>query len=286
MQKFILREEIVLFSFHALCRTSILVGILLIGPVPAAFAANLQPTGLQDAHLLKKNTAEFRLGFSWADRLRTPFQLEDRDRRVAEIPALTLDLGLGERVEGQLSYSYLYLEEKGQSVGWNSGDLTVAFKVGLLRERPNLPALALRLATKLPNANKQEDFGTDQTDFILDLLAAKTWHGVSLFANLGFAILGNPYAWSDGGQDDLLRYGIGLMVPLVGDQTRFLISAEGNACGRTYNYNQRGAVRAGIRQTLGWAVLDFGGSVGYIAESEDWSLRAGLTFPFSLSSFR
>jgi hypothetical protein len=276
-----IREGIVL-SFDALCRTSVLAGILLLLTAPTAFAANLEPTGLQDAHLLEKGTAEFRLGFSYADRLRTPFQKDDRDRRVAEVPSLALNLGLGERVEGQLYYDYLYLKENGQKAEWGSGDLVVAFNVGLIRERPVLPALALRIATKLPNADQGRDFGTDQTDFYVNLLSTKDWQRVSLYINLGFGILGNP----NGGQDDLMQYGIGLKVPLSGKKTLFLISAEGNAFGRDYNYNNRGAVLAGIRQPLGRVTLDFGGSVGYVSESEDWGLRAGLTLPFSLPAYR
>ncbi len=269
--------------FHVLRRVWALAGILLFLTSSTAFAAILEPTGLQDAHLLEKGAAEFHLGFSYADRLRTPFQRSDRDRRVAEVPSLALNLGLGERVEGELYYDYLYLKEKGQKTEWGSGDLTVAFKVGLLRERSALPALALRVATKLPNADRGNGFGTDQTDFYVDLLAAKEWRAVSIFINAGLGILGNPYT---GEQDDLMRYGIGLEVPLVGKETRLLISAEGNVFGREYNYNNRGAFRAGIRQTLGRATLDFGGSVGYISESEDWSLRAGLTLPFSLPAYR
>jgi hypothetical protein len=267
--------------FHAMGRVSLLAGILLLLSSPAALSAILEPTGLQDAHLLAKNTAEFRLGLSYAEDVRTPFQRQNLDRRVAEIPSLTLNLGLGERVEGQLYYDYLYLQEQGQDPAWGSGDLTLAFKVGLLQETPALPALALRVATKLPNADDGRDFGTDQTDFFVDLLAARDWRRISLFLSVGLGILGNPV----GGQDDLMQYGVGLRIPLPNHRTAFLISAEGTVFGREYDYNNRGAVLAGIRQSLGRVTLDFGGSVGYVSESEDWGLRAGVTLPFSLPAY-
>jgi hypothetical protein len=285
MPKFIPREEAVLFLFNVLRRASILTGILLLLLPPPTSAANLEPTGLQDAHLLKKNAAEIRLGVSYAYKLRLPFQIKDKDRRLAEIPALTLNLGLGDRVEGQLYYNFLNLKEDGQKDGWSSGDLIVAFKVGLFREGPRLPALALRFATKLPDANRPRHFGTDQTDYFVDLLGAKSWGGVSLYANLGFGILGNPGIYADDEQDDILRYGVGMKVPLVGETTRLLLSAEGIALCRPYTHNKRGAIQAGIQQSLGWGSLDFGGSVGYVTGSEDWSLRTGVTVPFSLSSY-
>ena len=68
-----------------------------------ASAESLEPLGLQDAQLLPKNHAEFRIGLAHYNGLHNQFQKQDFDRRISEPPSLTLNLGLGERVEAQLT---------------------------------------------------------------------------------------------------------------------------------------------------------------------------------------
>ena len=253
---------------------------LLTGFFPgAAEAASLEPLGMQDAELLPKNAAEFRVGFSYYHDLHNLFQSKDRDRRLAELPALSLNLGLGERVEGQLAYSYLYLQKDGQDDKWGSGDLTLGLKVRLWQESFRIPALALRLSTKLPNADEKDDFGTDEADIFLDFLATRNFPEFTTYLNLGLAILGDPREGYSG-QDDAIRYALGLRLPLVEDTLDALFSIEGMES----STNSRGAIRAGIQMPLGAFLWDFGGSIGYLSKSEDWSLRTGLTIPFSLSA--
>jgi hypothetical protein len=246
---------------------------------PTAKAVILEPLGLQDAQLLNKETGELRIGFSYASGLRNQFQRQDLDRRVAEIPSLTLNLGLGERVEGQVSFSYLRLDEDGQGTKWGSGDLIVAFKVRLLREIQALPALAFRIATKFPNTDHGKDLGTNEADIFLDLLVTRHFSVLSTTINLGLAILGDPGPTNEG-QDDLWRYGLGVRIPLRPKVLDFLLSVEG----LTFedSVNQRGAVRGGLQLFFDRFIWDLGGSAGYISKSEDWSVRTGLTFPFDL----
>lgn len=248
----------------------------------AAVAATLEPLGMQDARLLGEGTGEFRIGFSYARDLHNQFQAEDRNRRLAEIPTLGINFGLGERVEGQLLYSYLHLQEKGESSKWGSGDLTVAFKVGLLREETARPALALRVATKFPNADEEDDFGTDETDVTAELLASHKFGVADVHLNLGLAILGDPRPNSKG-QDDKVRYGIGLRLPLRPKSIDLLLSAEGLALGESFN--QRGAVRGGLQFDLGRYLWDLGGSVGYCSRSEEWGVRTGLTSRFDFPAW-
>ena len=245
----------------------------------AALATSLEPTGLQDGQLLQKNQAEFRIGFSYADDTRNLFQNEDRDRRVMEVPSLTLNLGLAERVEAQLQYSYLHLRENGQSDKWGSGDVTLGLKVRLWRESLRLPAIALRLATKLPNADNDDDFGTDEADIFIDALFTRNYPLFTLYVNAGLAILGDPRSGNDG-QDDVWRYGVGMRIPVLQDTMDALISIEGTE--GDDSVNNRGALRAGVQTQVGPFTWDLGGSVGFVSRSEDWSLRTGLTVPFEL----
>lgn len=263
-------------SAKGLTACLILAGILLAGTAQAAI---LEPTGLQNGQLLPKNSAELRVGFSYADGLHNQFQRENRNRRLMEVPSLTLNLGLGERVEGQILYSYLHLREDGQGDKWGSGDVTLGLKVRLLREGLHLPAVALRLATKLPNADEEKDFGTDEADIYIELLTTRNFQNFSLYANLGVAILGDPRPGFSG-QDDLFKFGFGVRVPLAAERVDALVSIEGMEGGESIN--RRGALRAGVQTYLGRFIWDLGGSVGYKSKSEDWSVRTGLTTRFSL----
>ena len=262
------------FSVHSV----IAILLLLLSSSPA-LAGNLEPLGLQDAQLLPKNRAEFRIGLAHYDGPHNLFQPQDLDRRLTELPSLTLNLGLGERVEGQLYYSYLYLREDGQDDKWDSGDLTLGLKVRLWQESLRVPALAIRLATKLPNADNKDDLGTDEADIFIDLLATRNFPFFSTYLNFGLAILGDPRPGSDS-QDDAFRYGLGIKAPLMNNRLAGLLSIEGVED----SINSRCAIRAGLQLQLSDWLWDLGGSVGLDNKSEDWSLRTGLTIPFNLSA--
>lgn len=263
-------------TINRTCLISLLALLLVATP---GLAANLEPTGLQDGQLLPKNQAEFHIGFSYADGLHNQFQSEDRDRRIMEVPSLTFNLGLAERVEAQIQYSYLHLSEDGQGDKWGSGDVSLGLKVRLWRESLRLPAIALRLATKLPNADDKKDFGTDEADIFIDALFTRNYPHFSLYVNVGVAIMGDPRP-NNGGQDDMFRYGIGVRIPVIDNSLDALISVEGMEGGDSVN--NRGALRAGFQASLGRFVWDMGASVGYVSKSEDWGIRTGLTTFFEL----
>lgn len=264
------------FSSSAHSVIAILLLLLLTSP---ALAESLEPLGLQDAQLLPKNHAEFRIGLAYYDGLHNLFQTQDKDRRLAELPSLSLNLGLGERVECQLLYSYLHLREDNQDDKWGSGDMTIGLKVRLWQESLRVPALAVRLATKLPNADDKDDLGTDEADIFIDLLATRNFPLFSTYLNLGLAILGDPRPWSDS-QDDAIHYGLGIKAPLMNNRLAGLLSIEG----MEDSINSRCAIRAGLQLPVGEWLWDLGGSVGLASKSEDWSLRTGLTIPFNLSA--
>jgi len=247
-----------------------------------AFGDSLYPLGMKDARLLPKDTGSLRVGISYAEELHNLFQRQNLNRRIAEIPTLSISLGLGERVEGELDYSFLCLEESGQATKSGSGDLTLSVKVGLLRETREEPAVALSFGVKLPNADENDDLGTDQTDFYFQLLGARTFDRFSSFVNLGLAILGDPRV-NNHGQDDLLLYGFGASLLLSEEGPTLLFSVEGQDFGK--EVNQRGVFRAGLqgkKKSFDW---DIGVGIGYASRSEEWSARAGISFPFTLPSY-
>jgi hypothetical protein len=269
-------QEIFLTMFLFVLRFFIFFSLLSLFST-ASFAVSLEPLGIQDAQLLKKDTGEFRVGLSYASGLHNHFQKRDLNRRIAQIPSVALYLGMAERVEGQLHYNFLHLQEEGQGTKWGSGDLSIAFKIRLFQETSTRPALALRFATKLPNADDKKDLGTDEADIFSDFLVTRNFHALTAYLNLGLAILGAPGKTTTG-QDDLLKYAAGLHIPFGSRGAGLLLSVEGLTSGKLVN--ERGALRAGFRIPLKGITWDIGGSLGYTGKSEDWSLQSGLTTRF------
>jgi hypothetical protein len=53
-------------------------------------------------------------------------------------------------------------------------DFVIATKIRIFSETGHRPAFGMRFATKLPNASNESGLGTDTTDFLASILAAKT----------------------------------------------------------------------------------------------------------------
>lgn len=260
---------------------TLLALIILLVCKSQVMGASLYPLGLSDARLLPKNSGEIRLGVSYAENRHNLFQKEDLDRRIAELPSIDLKFALGERIECDLHYSLLYLEETGQATKAGSGDLVVGFKIGLLREEGHRPAIAARFAAKLPNADEHDDFGTDQTDIYIQLLGTQPFEQHSVYFNAGLGILGDPRIGTNS-QDDIFLYGIGISTPLRKD-LELMFSLEGQDFGE--EVNRRGVFLAGMKGSVGMLFWDLGVGLGYTTRSESWSIRGGITLPFSFPNY-
>lgn len=103
------------------------------------------------------------------------------------------------------------------------GDIVVGTKVRIVAESVGHPAIALRLATKLPNASNESGLGLDTTDFYASFLVAKTVQSIRVVANGGLGILPDPVVGNR--QNDVVTYGLSL-ARAVTDQSE--IVAEGN----------------------------------------------------------
>ncbi|ORJ55052.1 transporter [Geothermobacter hydrogeniphilus] len=242
-----------------------------------ASAATLQPLGIKDAATLASGTGELRFGIAYLSDSYLLFQRQGSDRTQVSVPELDLTLGLGKRIEVEAIYELLLLDETGRDSDIGSGDLRLATKINLIQEDLQLPAISLRVATKLPNASRTDGFGTDEADNFIDLLVSRTFPTFSLHTNLGLAILGDP----NDRQDDKLHYAFAVSYPLPAHNLNLLAGIEGYDFGPD-NLNDRGTLTAGAQIRLGGSTIDLGASVGYRSRSEDWGLRAGLTTPFDL----
>lgn len=161
-------------------------------------------------------------------------------------------------------------------------DIVIGTKVRIVPEGPGRPAVALRFATKLPNAGNESGLGTDTMDFYLGTMIGKTVQSVRFVGNAGFGILSDPIEGHE--QNDVMTYGFSLARALA---EGFEIVGEIN--GRV-GFNpvedvppgteNRGALRFGARYTKGTVRFDGGIIVGLTSRDPSFGYTAGLTWVF------
>jgi hypothetical protein len=160
-------------------------------------------------------------------------------------------------------------------------DLVVATKVRLKAEGADSPSVALRLATRLPNASNESGLGLDTTDFSMALLGAKTVQSIRVVGNLGLAILSDP---TDGQQqNEAVTYALSLArattdrAELVGE-INGRISTRGEPFPGT---ESRGMLNVGARYTGGSYRLDAAFFLGLTPLDPRLGFTAGFTYVFT-----
>ena len=158
-------------------------------------------------------------------------------------------------------------------------DIVMATKIRLMAETAGRPALGFRFATKLPNASNESGLGTDTTDFLVSLLAAKTIRSIRTVGNFGFGILADPIQGDR--QNDVLTYGFSLaravtqQTELVGELNGRISTRAGEAFPGT---ESRGNLRVGTRYTRGAVRFDAGVFVGLTSLDPTLGFTAGFTY--------
>ena len=161
-------------------------------------------------------------------------------------------------------------------------DLVVGTKVRLMSEGESRPGLALRFATKLPNASNESGLGLDTTDFFGSLLLAKTVESVRIVTNVGIGILADPTRGDR--QNDVLTYGVSFAraisqsAEVVGEITGRLNTRSGVPPPGT---NTRGMLRFGSRYTVGSVRADTALLVGLTPRDPGFGISAGFTYVFN-----
>ena len=159
-------------------------------------------------------------------------------------------------------------------------DLFLGAKVRFLAEAPGRPAMALRFATRLPNASTESGLGTGTTDVHFGLAAAKTVESIRVAANLGFAVLGDPVKATD--PNTVLTYGLSAAraiatgVELVGDLNGRLNTGETP----TPSTESRASLRLGGRLTRGPVRLDSALLIGITDADPSIGISVGFTWVF------
>jgi hypothetical protein len=277
------------------CRVAVLVvvaGLLAV----RADAASLLPLVTEEVETLPQGAAELVLGAAYTkDELFpafTPDDLLDSQHLVA-VPQLTFRIAAGSWAEIQASYELLYLDEEarnGQSNSqYGSGDARLYTKVRILLAGEILPALGFRFGAKLPNADRSDRLGTDETDFDADVLLSQDYGFAAAHVNLGMLLLGNGGPTvaggpNDSGQDDLFTYSVAAVsAPLgqggAGAATVRLLGEVAGQEGSRFD-NDRAAIRLGAQMSSGAATVYLGVSAGLVDDSEDVGVSGGFVYTF------
>jgi len=160
-------------------------------------------------------------------------------------------------------------------------DAIIGAKIRLLSETAGRPALAVKFATRLPNAQNETGLGLDTTDFLFSFLFAKTVSSVRLAGNAGFGILGDPTRGDV--QNDVILYGASL-ARAVAQGLEVVVEVNGRANTRNntppVGTESHSVMRVGTRFTRGPVRFDGAFLVGITEFDPSWGFTAGLTWVF------
>ena len=246
---------------------------------PSSHAWNQLPLLTEPPQVLPAGHVRFDLGLQYLSKNNFPFSpfSEDSGRNVLSLPTLGLYVGLGKRVELQVTYEMLFVEEEEFLIReqWKNGDIAFFTKIEILGERQTLPGIGIKIGAKLPNAGDQFRVGTDETDLAFSALFDKTFSKITTTANLGLLILGNPF--ENARQDDLLSYGFACSIPWK-KQITYTAEIAGQAFGTSHNERSSALLHIHIRDgALTWNIS---GRLGLTENSEDWGISGGVSWTF------
>jgi hypothetical protein len=161
-------------------------------------------------------------------------------------------------------------------------DIVFATKIRVVPETARRPAFGLRFATKLPTASNEHGLGTDTTDFLVSVLAAKTVQSVRVVTNVGLGILADPTRGDR--QNDVLTYGLSF-ARAVSDQVEFVGEVNGRKSTRSGEpfpgTESRALMRLGTRFTHGALRLDGAVFVGLTSIDPTVGFTTGFTYVFN-----
>jgi hypothetical protein len=203
---------------------------------------------------------------------------------ISSIAEIQIDGGLYQRlsVTDRRPAPLAYLLDFSGDQTSDMQDFTFGTKIRLLSEAPGRPAIAVRVATRLPTASNETGLGLDTLDFYVSGLVGKTVQSIRVVGNFGVGVLADPVQGNR--QNDVLTYGFSLAravaegVEIVGEINGHVnVRKEVDTPPGT---ETRGTVRAGARFTRGTVRLDGGIMIGTTSRDTELGFTAGFTWVF------
>src|SRR5690606_18856093 len=234
-------------------------------------SAQTRPLITETVDTVRDGYLRFDLGFEFFQD--ATYRLSGLEGDLSRLGVFSARLGAGERAEIQVFgtiQEFLNVERRfdapnsdvvdfaGSSTS-DFGDLILATKLRLVDEDDGFPGIGFRFGVKLPNSSNESGLGTDETDFFAALLVKRSFRDIQLVSNLGIAILGDP--GSPASQDDLLTYGVALIVPL-NPRAELVADFYGRAGAGGIGTEEQTRLRLGGRVAAAGVFWDLGFQVG------------------------
>jgi hypothetical protein len=272
-----------------------LILLLLLGVADAALAQQ-RPLVTEDPETIGENRVLIEAGIDYSRDVEYP--VSGLGGHLRRFPLIGVSFGIGSIGEVQIDgglYNYLSITRRNpaaplahmlQVTGDSTSsieDLTIGTKVRIVSEGVSRPSLALRSATRLPNAGNEKGLGLDTMDFYSSVLMAKTVQSVRIVGNVGLGILGDPTRGDR--QNDVLLYGLSFAraittgAELVGEINGRKDTREGTPPPGT---ESRGIARFGARYTIGGWRGDAAMLFGITSEDPSIGIAAGFTYVFTM----
>jgi len=273
---------------RSLCFVTVLVGF------STSAAAQQRPLVTEDPEPIGAGRVLLESGIDFGKNQEYPVSGLKGD--LWRLPTVGISVGISSIAEFQIDggfYNLLHIDERRpaplSSLVTATGDSTsdvedfvVATKIRFLSEGAGRPALAMRFATKLPNASNESGLGLDTTDFYISLLGGKTVQSIRVVGNVGVGILADPT--NGNRQNDVLTYGFSLARALT-QQTEVVGEINGRWSTRSGEpfpgTESRSIVRVGGRYTHGPMRVDAGVLVGLTSIDPTIGFTAGFTYVFN-----
>lgn len=264
--------------------------VLLFVAAAAMAGAQPRPIETEDAATVPAGTVRVTAGVS---RLaRQPYPVSGLTGTLWRVPEAGVTVGLGPVAEFQVYGGWdalridarrtAPLSELVTAVGESTSDVAdvvLATKIALRRESSGGPAVAVRVATKLPNAGNESGLGTDTTDVYGSLHLSQQLERLRVTGALGLGILGDP---TDGQrQNDVTTYGVSAIVQAVRS-----LSVVADLSGRTSTRahgafpgtESRRRLTGGLRVVRGAWQLDLAAIHGLTTTEPLTGVTAGITW--------
>jgi len=273
------------------CVFALVVYLLAAAP---AFAQQ-RPLVTEDPEVVGAGMVLLEGGFDYAHEVVYP--ASGLKGNLLRVPTLGVSFGLSSIAELQIDggiYNGLKITQTGVGPAPLAGqldftgdtthdveDIVIATKIRVASEGASRPAMALRFATKLPNASNESGLGLDTTDFHAQFLLGKTTRSVRIVGNIGLGILGDPTRGDN--QNDVLDFGASVAravrqgLEVVGEVNGRISTRGGTPPAGT---EDRGLVRFGGRFTKGTVRIDAGILLGMTSRDPGIGFTAGATYVF------
>ncbi len=284
-------KNALLSSRTARCRSiRVVLGVVLITALDRSASAQQRPLITEDPEVVGAGRLLIEGGIDGAHDVHYP--LSGLEGNLWRLPTLGVSVGISSIAELQIDggpYNHLAITKRSPAPLSNlvtaTGDgthdvedIVVATKIRVFSEAAHHPSFGVRFATRLPNASNESGLGLDTTDFMAQLLAAKTVQSIRVVGNIGTAFLSDPLAGHE--QNDVLTYGVSV-ARAVTDQSEMVAEVVGRVSVRKEAFpgtETRGLLNMGARYTRGPIRFDAAVFFGLTSIDPTIGFTTGFTY--------